>query len=197
MGVDLISWRCRIGYFLCKILLCRTKYTISSLRLLKTKFIEVNFRKYLLLCSILLIVCGDVQKNPGPPTTLFPLQGNVHQGQDMFSYDSRGKQCVPCCLSIFLQTLLNPLKSKVWNANDVDNILIVGDYIYKCLVDAIGSQHDFLLVRDLPKYLTLQNKAYSWKVRKTYFSNISENYVGRRISFVTIRVCSVNVIITG
>lgn len=99
MGVDLISWRCRIGYFLCKILLCSTKYTTSSLRLLKTKFLEVNIRKYLLLCSILPIVGGDVEENPGPPTTLFPLQGNFHQGQDLFSFDSRGKQC--CCLSFF------------------------------------------------------------------------------------------------
>lgn len=89
MGVDLISWRCRIRYFLCKILSCSAKYTISSLQVLKAKFLEVNIRKYLLLCSILLFVCGYVEENPGPPTTLFPLQGNSYQGQDMFSFDSR------------------------------------------------------------------------------------------------------------
>lgn len=99
-----------------------------------------------------------------------------------------GKHCVPCCLSFFLQTLQNPLKSKVWSANDVDNVLIVGNYLYKCSIDAMGRQYDYLLVRDLPNYLTLQNKAYSWKVRKTYFGNISENYMGEysllRLEFV-------------
>ena len=44
----------------------------------------------------------DTEQNPGPGINLQEnasviLQGSIHQGDEIFSPDSRGRQCLPCC----------------------------------------------------------------------------------------------------
>lgn len=103
MGIDLETWRSRIGTHFSYL---RKKSYLSSL--FSSKWIKFDVKKYLLLCSILLVLCGDVEENPGPPLN-FPIRGKIHQGDDIFSLDSRGRQCVSCCLSFFLNVMIKPL----------------------------------------------------------------------------------------
>lgn len=155
MGVDLISWRCRIRYFLCKILSCSAKYTISSLQVLKAKFLKSIFGNIYYFVLYCFLFVDMLKKTQALQQLCFlykeiPIKDKIC----LVLIHVHGKHCVPCCLSFFLQTLQNPIKSKVWSANDVDNVLIVGNYLYKCSVDAMGRQHDYFLIRDLPNYLT-------------------------------------------
>lgn len=97
----------------------------------------------------------------------FPLQGNLHQGQNIFSYDSRGRQCVPYCLSFFMHTLPKSLSANVWHATDIDRILHVGDYIYKYSKSVKQLQHEYLLIlNDVPRYICYKDKTFSWSIRK-------------------------------
>lgn len=66
-----------------------------------------------------MVLCGDVEENPGPPL-YFPIRGKIHQGDDIFSLDSRGRQCASCCLSFFLNVMIKPLNSKTWCSDDLD-----------------------------------------------------------------------------
>ena len=50
----------------------------------------------------------DIEQNPGPSNhknlqenASVLLQGGIHQGDEIFSPDSRGHQCLPCCLVFF------------------------------------------------------------------------------------------------
>lgn len=61
MGIDLDTWRSRI---VTHISYLRKKSVISYLFM--SKWIKFDVKKYLLLCSILLVLCGDVEENPGP-----------------------------------------------------------------------------------------------------------------------------------
>lgn len=174
MGVDIITWRCRIGGFILRGHDLSNKNNV----LMKTKWLTVNIQKYLLFCAILLIVCGDVEENPGPSTANFPLKGTIHQGDDAFSDNSRGRQCVPCCLSFFVYNELHPLQTKEWHAIDLDRILYIGDFVYRYTKSLLQQQHKYLLLNDLPKYIILEEKGLSWSIRKTYFGNIAESYTG-------------------
>lgn len=125
MGIDLDTWRSRIGTHISYL----RKKSVNSY-LFTSKWIKFDVKKYLLLCSILLVLCGDVEENPGPPLN-FPIRGKIHQGDEIFSVDSRGRQCVSCCLSFFLNVMIKPLNSKTWCSDDLDTVLYIGDYIYR------------------------------------------------------------------
>ena len=50
----------------------------------------------------------DIEQNPGPLNHInlqenasVLLQGSIHQGDEILSHDSRGRQCLPCCV-VFL-----------------------------------------------------------------------------------------------
>ena len=50
----------------------------------------------------------DIERNPGPSNRVnlqenasVLLQGSIHQRDEIFSPNSRGRQCLPCCL-VFL-----------------------------------------------------------------------------------------------
>ena len=129
------------------------------------------------------MLCGDVEEYPGPPTMNFPLHGNLHQGQDIFSDDSRGRQCVPCCLSFFLLTLLKPFSVNIWHESDLDKVLHVGDYIYKYSKSIVQLQNEYLLLNDVPRYICFKDKAFSWSVRKMYKKNYIGEYPLMRLEF--------------
>lgn len=60
MGIDLEIWRLRIGIYFSYL---RKKFYFSFLFLLK--WMKFDVKKYLLLCLILLVLCGDVEENFG------------------------------------------------------------------------------------------------------------------------------------
>ena len=82
------------------------------------------------LCITLLIISGDIEVNPGPRDFLdsLPLKGNFHQGSDKFMPSSRGKQCVACSIAFLVEV---QYKQWAWCPEDVDEILHIGDFIYR------------------------------------------------------------------
>lgn len=59
MSIGIADWRMRIGRFLPS-----SEDSHSLIR--SNAFLTFNVKRYLLLCSILLLLSGDVEMNPGP-----------------------------------------------------------------------------------------------------------------------------------
>ena len=77
----------------------------------------------------------DIEQNPGPSwsnhinlqeNASVLLQGSIHQGDEIFSHDSRGRQCLPCCLAVQKRICTN-----MWNVNNMNEILFAGDKLYE------------------------------------------------------------------
>ena len=56
------------------------------------------------------------------------LSDNIHQGNDLFSVYSRGRQCAFMCLSALLTARDNPVV--VWSKTTLNNVLLQGDSMY-------------------------------------------------------------------
>ena len=54
------------------------------------------------------------------------LSANIHQGNDLFSVHSRGRQCAFLCLSALLTARNNP----VWSKTTLNNVLLQGNSMY-------------------------------------------------------------------
>jgi hypothetical protein len=80
------------------------------------------------------------------------LSSNIHQGDDLFSVHSRGKQCAFMTLSAIL-TAHNMLLTE-WSKQTFDNILVQGDNMYlKALTSGLlilEDGVDVLCIDDLP-----------------------------------------------
>ena len=56
------------------------------------------------------------------------LSANIHQGNDLFSVYSRGRQCAFMCLSALLTARNSPVV--VWSKTTLNNVLLQGDSMY-------------------------------------------------------------------
>ena len=117
----------------------------------------------------------DIEQTPEPSNHInlqenasVLLQGGIHQGDEIFSPDSRGHQCLPCCL-VFLVKAVE--KRICTNMNNMNEILFAGDKLYKYAKKNSKTYHDYLELCDLPSYFSLDNQHYHWKVKK--IKNIS------------------------
>lgn len=61
MSIGIDDWRMKIGCFLPS---SKDSHSLSYLR--SKEFLTFNVKRYLLLCSILLLLSGNVEMNPGP-----------------------------------------------------------------------------------------------------------------------------------
>ena len=59
------------------------------------------------------------------------VQGSIHQGDEIFSPDSRGRQCLPCCLVFLVKAVQKRICTNMWNVNNMNEILFAGDKLYK------------------------------------------------------------------
>ena len=80
----------------------------------------------------------DIEQNPGPSNHInlqenasVLLQGSIHQGDEIFSPDSRGHQCLPCCLVFLVKAVQKRICTNMWNVNNMKEILFVGDKLYE------------------------------------------------------------------
>ena len=86
------------------------------------------------------------------------VQGSKHQGSDSFSDISRGRQCV--CNAAVALTALPSLSS--CSSDDIDEILFIGDLIYKGLMsNDEGNSCGLLEVNDLPNFISFRNNVYN------------------------------------
>lgn len=142
--------------------------------------------KVCLIVSVLLFLCGDVELNPGPKTD-FPIQGTFHQGDELFSFESRGRQCLPCCTVFLIKLYMKPFISSEWVAKDLDEILIQGDYVYNFARETLMSYRSFLEPQDVPPFIQMDKIFFNWKIKKTYSGTINENFSGN-YPFVNLKI---------
>ena len=101
----------------------------------------------------------DIEQNPGPSNHInlqenasVLLQGSIHQGDEIFSPDSRGRQCLPCCLLFLIKGVLKRICTNMWNVNNMNEILFAGDKLYKYANKNSKTYHDYLEPCDLPSF---------------------------------------------
>ena len=58
------------------------------------------------------------------------LSANIHQGDDLFSVGSRGKQCAFMTVSALVTAQNIPFPLVQWSKTTIDNILAQGDQMY-------------------------------------------------------------------
>ena len=78
----------------------------------------------------------DTEQNPSNHINLqenasLLLQGSIHQGDEIFSHDSRGRQCLPCCLVFLVKAVQKRICTNMWNVNNMNEILLAGDKLYE------------------------------------------------------------------
>ena len=80
----------------------------------------------------------DIEQNPGPSNHInlqeyasVLLQGGIHQTDEIFSHDSRGRQCLPCCLVFLVKAVQKRSCTNMWNVNNMNEILFAGDKLYE------------------------------------------------------------------
>ena len=82
------------------------------------------------------------------------LSGNIHQGVDIFSVHSRGKQCAFIALSAIVTAQNIPLVQ--WSKTTIYNILVQEDQMYlKALYNGFIIQDEFLSIDKLPKHVSV------------------------------------------
>ena len=87
------------------------------------------------------------------------VRGSFHQGDEQFKY--RGMQC----MAIALVSLAKHMVSSVfmWERNDLDSALVVGDELYSSLRDhRCLHQSGLLSVPDLPEQLVIDGQLHNF-----------------------------------
>ena len=118
----------------------------------------------------------DMEQNPGPSNINLQenasvlLQGSIHQEDEIFSPDSRGRQFLPCCLVFLVKAVQKGICTNMWNVNSMNEILFAGDKLYKYAKKNSKTYHDYLEPCDLPSYFSFDNQHYHWKVKKKSYS---------------------------
>ena len=104
------------------------------------------------------------------------LQGSIHQRDGIFSPDSRGRQCLPCCLVLLVKAVQKRICTNKLNVNNMNEILFAGDKLYKYAKKNAKTYHDYLEPCDLPSYFSLDNQHYPWKVKKEKKKNVFRKF---------------------
>ena len=80
----------------------------------------------------------DIEQNPGPSNHInlqenasVLLHGSILQGDEIFSPDSRGHQCLPCCLVFLVKAVQKRICTNMWNVNNMNEILFAGDKLHE------------------------------------------------------------------
>ena len=98
---------------------------------------------------------------PERPQHYKHVSGTFHQGNNKYSAESRGNQCV--CIDWNTLCFSTSKSASTWQVNDIDSLLDAGDKMYRDL-GFIGYPY----LEDLPKEVIFHNKHYMINVLKTY-----------------------------
>ena len=87
------------------------------------------------------------------------LSDNIHQGDELFSVHSRGKQCSFMSLSVLLTARNIPLSA--WSCATFNNVLTQGDKMYLRALNngllVLDPVVEFLSIDNLPTIVTVNN----------------------------------------
>ena len=103
------------------------------------------------------------------------LSANIHQGDELFSLSSRGKQRAFMSLSALLTAENIPLTT--WSKITIDNVLLQGDQMYLNAFDSgfivLDPCVEYLSVDDLPKVVNVSfdRNMFSYQICQTVQRN--------------------------
>jgi hypothetical protein len=87
-------------------------------------------------------------------------RASVHQGQAVFSDESRGRQCVAIAAAGACFAALKPIDS--WNSSDLDQVLWSGDSLYiEIAQQQPSNEHGLLMIADLPERVSVFGTDFS------------------------------------
>ena len=87
-------------------------------------------------------------------------RASVHQGQAVFSADSRGRQCVAIAAAGACFASLKPIDS--WNSSDLDQVLWSGDSLYlEISRKQPTNEHGLLMIADIPERFSVFGSDFS------------------------------------
>lgn len=164
--ISVEAYRIIIGSFY---LSCRSGFSDESRlgcshkkeRLKRMKASVSLFRMTLLLSlvQLMMVICGDVESNPGPTFSLRrAVTGTFHQGDLRFG-ETAGIQCA--CNALYSLCWSQIKSISKWKEVDLDYILTEGDKLYKSL-----NTVNLLSVDELPRSLVI----YDTPINVTYTS---------------------------
>ena len=102
------------------------------------------------------------------------VSADIHQGSNVFSELSRGRQCVANSLvSIVHRAISGKLLTK-WDADDLNSVLMRGDELYKQVRKTCP--HAYLNPHDLPQHLCIQHQMLKSSIASVDSGDMAENY---------------------
>jgi len=105
------------------------------------------------------------------------IRGSIHQGHDIFSDFTRGRQCTAnAAVAVAMCLLHHPLS---WTKNLIDTILLIGDVLYIKSISRCSEPHfaeinrEFLSVDELYTNIEIFRNIITLSITHTYNENIS------------------------
>ena len=103
---------------------------------------------------------------------------DYHQGSEIFSYESRGRQCVTNSIAFLLQIFCSDIPIQTWNNDTLHVILHLGDYMYKEVQSCLEECHDYLHPTSIPSLLEYGRSCLRYKVSATFSGTMHPSFNG-------------------
>ena len=78
----------------------------------------------------------------------------MHQGSEIFSIRSRGRQCT--CMALAAAITASLKIPSTWMTKAIDSILLEGDALYK----SVRGSHQFLMIKELPRVINIRGHLF-------------------------------------
>ncbi|XP_077967731.1 uncharacterized protein LOC144421967 [Styela clava] len=89
------------------------------------------------------------------------VTGEFSQSDARFNFSSRGRQCIANCLIALIKHANT--RATLWRSNDLDEILVEGDKLYRGVQDFLGYIDNYLMVTELPSTYELNDVLHEIK----------------------------------
>ena len=127
------------------------------------------------ILSHFLLISSLICSRPLWLSNMKTLQGRFHQGDFRFSIETRGRQCVPCCL-IFLICISYHCENN-WTEDTLYDIIKNGDALYGLLKCKKNTNDDFLLSNELPSKICCDGLYFTIKVIPSFYGILGSEYL--------------------
>ena len=94
------------------------------------------------------------------------VQDTFHQGSDVFSDISRGRQCVANAFVSCVAAHISEKPASDWTSSNIDNVLLGGDALYCYTRKSVNSV--YLEPCELPTYICMEGQRVKCYVKETY-----------------------------
>ena len=128
-----------------------------------------------------LSLSGDIEVNPGPifVNPLKTIHAPYSQGNVAVFGENAGRQFVPMSLCSLIHVYCN---GSIQNSSDLVNIMKLGNELYSMLSRL--SRQQYLLLRELPTQVTVEDTNYSFQLSESYTGNLDIPFMNETIFFV-------------